>query len=215
MGQTKPSVRRRGETRIQQRNRKEILDAAIDVIAEMGFDGARMEAISERSGLSRTNIHYYFRTRDELDQAVIKRVLDLWEDLWQSLDKNGSPREVLGRYISGKLLASWQQPKLSRIFAAEVFRGAPLLGKFIESEMRRTFEEACTTLRMWIQNGDLKSTNPEHVFFAIWGATQYYADFNLTVTLILRKAELTEADYNDASSTITNLILSGLMPDKD
>ena len=198
-------------TRIQQRNRKDIIDAAIEVIAEVGFDGARMEKISERSNISRTNIHYYFRTKEDLHREVIGCVLDVWGGLWSALDGNGSPREELAKYVKGKLRASWDYPKLSRIFAAEILRGAPLVRQHIETDMKATFDSACQTLDKWMQEGHIAKTDPAHIFFVIWGATQYYADFGLVPALLLRKEQMDDSDYEIAEATISKMIVDSLI----
>ena len=208
--------RRRPDTRIQRRNRKDIIDAAIDIIAEGGFSAARMETVSERSGISRTNIHYYFRTREDLHRAVIKHVLDTWEEVWWSaLDGKGTPKDQLLRYVRGKLRASWEHPKLSRIFAAEIVRGAPLVTDFIKNEMLPTFQKACDILQGWMNEGYLNPGNPRHIFIAIWGATQYYADFNRVTTLILEKPDLDESDFGQALETITTMIVGGFITEKN
>lgn len=197
-------------TRIQQRNRKDILDAAIEVIAEAGFDGARMETISERSGVSRTNIHYYFRTKEDLHRAVIGSVLEVWGQLWSALDEDGAPREELAKYIKGKLRASWDYPELSRIFAAEISRGAPLVQDHIETEMRDIFERACAILKKWMKEGHIEQADPAHIFFLIWGATQYYADFGLVAACLLRKEQIDESDYDVAEETVSKIIVNSL-----
>ena len=202
---------RSSSTRIQKRNRKDIVDAAIEVIAEAGFDGARMETISERSGVSRTNIHYYFRTKEDLHREVIGSVLDVWGDLWSALDEEGAPDEELAKYVKGKLRASWDHPKLSRIFAAEILRGAPLVTEHIETEMSATFDRACKTLKKWMRKGQIVETDPKHVFFVIWGATQYYSDFGLVAAKLLKKPQIDEADYKAAEDTVTKMILDSLL----
>ena len=198
------------QTRIQRRNRKDIVDAVIDVVAEHGFDGATMDLISERAGLSRTNIHYYFKTKDELFRAAMDHVHDVWGALWTGLDENGNPHEELRKYIRGKIKASWEQPKLSRFFAAEIMRGAPMSMHLMETEMMEMFTGACDTLRKWMRQGYLTEVDPVHIFITMFAATQYYADFGVVVNLIWDKDELREDDYEAAADAITTIIMKGL-----
>lgn len=202
--------KRAPQTRIQQRNRREIVDAVVDVVAEHGFEGATMDLISERAGLSRTNIHYYFKSKDELFHEAIGYVHKVWGDLWTGLDENGDPGEELRKYIKGKLRASWEQPKLSRVFAAEIMRGAPMSKSILQGDMREMFDDACETLRKWMRQGHLAEVDPLHVFITIWGATQYYADFRLVVKLIWDKETLDEDDFDAAADAVTAIIMKGL-----
>ena len=204
------TVQRAPKTRIQQRNRREIVDAVIEVVAEHGFDGATMDLISARAGLSRTNIHYYFKSKDELFREAINHVHKVWGDLWTGLDKNGNPHDEMRKYIKGKLRASWEQPKLSRVFAAEIMRGAPMSKHLMQDEMREMFDDACDTLRTWMRQGHLTEVDPLHVFITIWGATQYYADFDLVVKLIWDKDKLVEDDYESAAEAVSAIIMKGI-----
>lgn len=46
-------------SRIQQRNRLRILDAALDVFSSHGYRGATLDQIASEAGLSKPNILYY------------------------------------------------------------------------------------------------------------------------------------------------------------
>src|SRR3954454_9525680 len=69
-----------GGPREQARARIEatILSAAEAVFAEHGFSGASMSEIARRAGIPKPNLHYYCRTKEELYQRVLRRILDLW-----------------------------------------------------------------------------------------------------------------------------------------
>ena len=50
-----------------------ILNAAVDLFADKGFHGTRMEEIAQASGLPKANVYYYFSDQGEhlhgLDRA--------------------------------------------------------------------------------------------------------------------------------------------------
>jgi TetR/AcrR family transcriptional regulator len=50
-----------------------ILDAAHAVFVRRGTAGARMQDIAEEAGVNQALLHYYFRTKDNLAQAVFRR----------------------------------------------------------------------------------------------------------------------------------------------
>ncbi|WP_236602467.1 TetR/AcrR family transcriptional regulator [Microbacterium sp. 8M] len=52
--------------------RAEILDAALEVIAENGSRGALIRHIAERVGLTQAGLMHHFRSRDELFCAIIQ-----------------------------------------------------------------------------------------------------------------------------------------------
>jgi AcrR family transcriptional regulator len=51
-----------------------ILDAADVVFVRRGTDGARMQEIAEEAGVNKALLHYYYRTKDGLAQAVFRRL---------------------------------------------------------------------------------------------------------------------------------------------
>jgi AcrR family transcriptional regulator len=53
---------------------EKIFDAATIVFQEKGLDGTRMQDIAERAGINKSLLHYYFRTKDLLFDAVFQKV---------------------------------------------------------------------------------------------------------------------------------------------
>ena len=51
-----------------------ILDAADAVFVRRGTDGARMQEIAAEAGVNKALLHYYYRTKDGLAEAVFRRV---------------------------------------------------------------------------------------------------------------------------------------------
>lgn len=49
---------------------KKILDAAKVVFLKNGFDGARMQEIATEAGINKALLHYYFRSKDKLFDAI-------------------------------------------------------------------------------------------------------------------------------------------------
>ena len=53
--------------------RSRILEAALALFTERGYDKATMRAIAERAGVAPSNAYYYFRSKEELIQAFYAR----------------------------------------------------------------------------------------------------------------------------------------------
>ena len=47
-----------------------ILEAARKVFLENGFDGTSMQMIASESGINKALLHYYYRSKDRLFEAV-------------------------------------------------------------------------------------------------------------------------------------------------
>ncbi|MGD0710185.1 MAG: TetR/AcrR family transcriptional regulator [Bacteroidales bacterium] len=55
-----------------QTTEKKILDAAKTVFLEKGFDGARMQEIADEAKINKALVHYYFRSKDKLFDAIFQ-----------------------------------------------------------------------------------------------------------------------------------------------
>ena len=60
-------------------SRRKILDAAVEVASERGYDGTSINAVSARSGLPASSIYWHFKDKDELIAAVIERSFNTWQ----------------------------------------------------------------------------------------------------------------------------------------
>lgn len=54
--------------------REAIMEAAEEIFADEGFDGARVDAIAAKSGYNKSLIFHYFGDKHELYRAIIKRL---------------------------------------------------------------------------------------------------------------------------------------------
>lgn len=50
-----------------------ILKAAEEVFQQKGFDGARMQEIADQANINKGLLHYYFKTKDKLFEAIFKK----------------------------------------------------------------------------------------------------------------------------------------------
>jgi TetR/AcrR family transcriptional regulator len=178
-----PSARPR--SRIQQKNREVILDAALEVFSLHGFRGATLDQIAEVAGLSKPNLLYYFRSKDEVHAALLTGLLDTWLDPLRAMDPAGDPlREILG-YVRRKLDLARDFPRESRLFANEILQGAPRMRSAIEGDLRNLVTEKAAVLVGWMETGRIARVDPVHLIFSIWALTQHYADFDAQVRAVL------------------------------
>jgi AcrR family transcriptional regulator len=74
--------------------RARILDAALDVFSEHGFEGSSLQQIADRLDLTKAALYYHFRSKDELLQALIEPVI---ADLNGILDAHADTRDSPAR----------------------------------------------------------------------------------------------------------------------
>lgn len=52
-----------------------IFDAAHEVFTQRGLDGAKMQEIADRAGINKALLHYYYRSKEKLYEAVARVVI--------------------------------------------------------------------------------------------------------------------------------------------
>jgi TetR/AcrR family transcriptional regulator len=203
---------RHGKTRIQEKNEQKILDAAEAVFAELGFEGATIDQISEKAQISKPNLHYYYKTKKILYVAVLNRVLESWMRPLATLDRRGDPVAELSRYIAIKLELTRRYPMASRVFANEILHGAPELQTYLRTDLKRMVDGKASAIRQWARSGKLVDIDPYHLIFLIWAATQHYADFLPQVKALMGITRLDRAEFKAIEASLCTIILHGILP---
>lgn len=171
-------------SRIQLRNRKRILDAALDVFSRHGYRGATLDQIANEAGLSKPNILYYFGGKEEIHVTLLNQLMQSWLEPLQRLAPDGNPLEEILGYVRRKLEMTREFPRESRLFANEVLQGAPRMAPHLEAGLKPLFDEKTALIQSWIDAGHLAPADPRHLLFSIWATTQHYADFDAQVQVL-------------------------------
>src|SRR5690242_5803764 len=143
MAQPKPKMA--GKTRIQTINEDIILAAALEVFSAFGYRGSTVDQIALRAGMSKPNLLYYFRRKDDIYRAVLEKTLAEWLEPLRGLDSEGEPLAEIAAYVRAKMAMSRDNPKASRLFANEMLHGAPAIGDFLSGPLKVLVDETVRT----------------------------------------------------------------------
>jgi len=199
-------------SRIQEANRKAILDAAVDVFAVSGFRGATIDEIASRAGMSKPNLLYYFKSKQQIYQQVLEQTLEDWLAPFAAIDPEGDPIEELRRYITAKLEMSAKRPEASKLFANEIIHGAPVIGTFLQTTLKDLVDEKTKVIRHWVGEGKLAPIDPYHLVFLIWATTQHYADFDVQIRAVAGTQAGRTGFHEQAAQAVLSIILNGIRP---
>ncbi|CAM2980644.1 transcriptional regulator, TetR family protein [Vibrio fluvialis] len=205
LGQQKRSIS--GE--IRRRNQELILQAAADEFVKHGYKGTSVQAIADRVNLPKANILYYFKSKTGLYKALLQDILTLWNEGFSESAIDSSPQAVLRNYIVGKMRYSRTHPQESKIFAQEIIQGAPVIRDEIQFPVVNWAAGKASVINAWVEQGLIRPVDPLHLLFLIWGATQFYADFDTEIQLI-KGAPMSEEEFEQAQQFLVDMILRGL-----
>jgi TetR/AcrR family transcriptional regulator len=115
------------------RTRERIKAAAAEVFIEKGLDGARMQAIADRAGANKAMIYYYFHSKEELFEAVIRETFEELFRLFSGIqpERNLDPGKLIPQivHIHMKFLAD--HPYIPKIMVRELHSGNRIAEKVL------------------------------------------------------------------------------------
>ena len=181
--------------------------AAIAEFSENGLKGTSTQAIAARAGLTKPQLHYYIKGKEELYEELLLSVMDDWKGMFDA--GSTDPGKVLGDYIRSKIDQAFDKPEISRIFTREVLDGGRNLEKFWPDSRTRT-KEKVAVINGWIARGLMQPVDPYVLLMSIWSMTQFYADSAVQVRQLVSPGENGwQPDREALTRELTALVLRG------
>ena len=111
-----------------------IFEAATEVFIHKGMDGARMQDIAGHAGINKALLHYYFRTKDQLFNAVFemiaKKILKKFAPVF---DENLSLDEKIRFFFKEHITFLQENPGLPGFILNEVNRNPARIKKLLSN----------------------------------------------------------------------------------
>jgi TetR/AcrR family transcriptional regulator len=77
-----------------------ILAAALETFSQFGIHGTRLEQVAELAGVSKTNLLYYYPSKEVLYVAVLRQILDIWLAPLKAFREEFTPLVAINESIS-------------------------------------------------------------------------------------------------------------------
>ena len=190
--------------------RRAVLDAALGLFSRYGLHGTSVDQVAARAGLSKSNLLYYFATKEELYVCVLRDLLEVWLAPLRAFSAERDPQQVIKDYIRRKLAVSRDRPEASRLFCLEMIQGAPLLRDELDRDLRDLVREKSAVIQAWVDAGRLAPVDPQHLLFMLWATTQHYADFAVQVEALSGKTLADPAFFEQTVANVQALVARGV-----
>ncbi len=198
--------------RMIESKRATILQAALDLFSRFGLHGTSLDQVATQADVSKTNLLYYFGSKEELYTNVLRQLLEVWLQPLQAFSVEQNPVEAIRNYLRVKLELSRDHPAESRLFCMEIMQGAPLLLGELQQPLHDLVENKVAVIQAWIDAGKLAAIAPHHLIFSLWATTQHYADFRVQVEAVAGKTLDDPAFFEETLKSLQALILDGVRP---
>jgi TetR/AcrR family transcriptional regulator len=113
---------------------EKIFESATEVFIEKGMDGARMQDIANHAGINKSLLHYYYRTKDHLFNAVFEMIAgQMFRKFSPVLDKNLTLEEKIRFFFREHIDFLQKNPRLPGFLLNELHRNPARIKKLIQS----------------------------------------------------------------------------------
>ena len=113
---------------------EKIFEAATEVFIEKGMDGARMQDIANHAGINKALLHYYYRTKDHLFDAVFQMIAaKIFAKFAPVFDEKLSLEEKIRFFYKEHISFMQKNPKLPAFLLNEVNRNPERIRKLIQN----------------------------------------------------------------------------------
>lgn len=146
-----------------------ILSAATDVFLKKGMEGARMQEIADEAGINKALLHYYFRSKDKLFDAIFSRIIGFaFPRIGQILQSDLPFKTKVEQAIDTYLDLLLKHPSLPAFILKEINRDSTLFFKLV---LKHGFNKKpiFDVINAAMDRGEIIRMKPEHLIVNVVG----------------------------------------------
>jgi AcrR family transcriptional regulator len=145
-----------------------ILDAAKRVFQNKGMDGARMQEIADEAKINKAMLHYYYKSKQLLFEAVFNNAFALLAPQLNSiLNDESSVEEKIRNFTSNYISFISKHPYLPTFIIQELNRNPDFVLQMKEKKGFPNIEKFKKQIDVEIRKGILKPIKAEQLFINI------------------------------------------------
>jgi TetR/AcrR family transcriptional regulator len=157
----------------QEKNTEEtIFNAAKEEFVEKGFDGTRMQEIAKRAGINKALLHYYYRTKEKLFDAIFEKVFkSFMPQIFEVMQSESSLHHKIEVFVSSYLRLIYENPHIPSFILHELNRNperlSGLFGTILGVVKEKGFSKFAEAVRKEAKEGLIIDIEPEQLIVNI------------------------------------------------
>ena len=189
--------------------RRKIIQAAMYVFSRSGFSGATTRKIAKKAGISEAMIYSHFKDKEDLYSAIIDQKMQESEPLYYPLDamRKKDDERVFETIVSNFIQRYSEDTTFLRLLLFSALEGHELAGMFVAGPVRRFFEFLAEYVRERIDEGALKTVNPEIASRCLVGMVNYF----ILLKKIYGDETLQSIELNEVIDTMIKIFCRGIV----
>lgn len=173
---------------------KKIFNAARIIFQKKGFAGARMQEIADEAGINKAMLHYCFKNKELLFQAVFMNAFSQLAPQINAIFKSNDSvfdkiRKFTHSYISFVML----NPYLPQFIIQEMNNNPEFVMAFLKNESRPNPTLMIAQIEKEIADGIIKPTNPKQLLMNIISMTVFPFAAQMMIKGML---QISDAEFN-------------------
>ena len=147
---------------------EQILEAAKNVFQAKGMDGARMQEIADKAGINKAMLHYYYRNKQLLFEAVFKNVFYLLApQLNAILNDDSIIEEKVKNFTFNYISFISKHPYLPNFIIQELNRNPDFILKMKDNKGFPNLAKFKRQVDKEVEDGIIKPISAEQLFINI------------------------------------------------
>ncbi|MCW1149040.1 TetR/AcrR family transcriptional regulator [Flavobacterium lacisediminis] len=156
------------------RTEEKIFEAAFRVFQLKGFKGARMQEIADEAGINKAMLHYCFKNKELLFEAVFMNAFGkLAPQINEIFKSQDSIFEKIKKFTDSYISFVIDYPFLPQFIIQEMNNNPEFVTKFLEKENRPDPTKLIHQIENEIKLGILKPINPKQLLIDIFSMTVF------------------------------------------
>jgi AcrR family transcriptional regulator len=140
-----------------------ILQAARKVFIEKGMEGARMQEIADEAGINKALLHYYFRSKDKLFQAVFLEAFQKFLPQLEMMINSELPfMQKLEVFINNYITIIIENPYIPGFILHELTQNPQRMAELMKNQVV-VVPQFLEQLQREIKNGVIKPFDPKQI----------------------------------------------------
>ncbi|MBU2940442.1 TetR/AcrR family transcriptional regulator [Lacinutrix sp. C3R15] len=145
-----------------------ILEAAKNIFQSKGMNGARMQEIADKAGINKAMLHYYYRNKQLLFEAVFKNAFSLLApQLNAVLNEDSSIEEKVKKFTLNYITFIVKHPYLPNFIIQELNRNPDFILQMKNNEGFPNLDIFKKQVDKEVKKGTIKPISAEQLFIHI------------------------------------------------
>jgi AcrR family transcriptional regulator len=147
---------------------EQILEAAKNVFQAKGMDGARMQEIADNAGINKAMLHYYYRSKQLLFEAVFKNAFSLLApQLNKILNDDSSIEDKIRNFTTNYISFIIKHPYLPNFIIQELNRNPDFIDTIQKNNTFLNIEKFKKQVASEVSLGIIKPIKGDQLFINI------------------------------------------------